>query len=189
MRRLLMVVLIGGALAAAAGLGWRGRSTPAPSERPGAPRAMVPRVSVGLEDATIVLRHQGVRQAEIHARRVTVSADHRLARFVGITRATVYDEAGEPLRVSAGEILLDRETNDFQIRGPVVITSSRGYRLTAPEAEWHHARQQVVFPRGVEVRHGSQKLQARRLVVDAGLTTFDLSGGVDIVFQLEGMRP
>ncbi|HLA23934.1 MAG TPA: hypothetical protein VJ206_00940 [bacterium] len=189
MKRLLMVVVMGGAVLTAVGLGWKGRSAPAPSTRPPAPRASVPRVSVGLQDASIVLRHQGVRQAEIHARRVTVSADLRSARFVGITRAIVFDQAGESLRVSAGEILLDRETNDFQIWGPVVITSSRGYHLTAPEAEWHHARQQVVFPRGVQVRHGRQKLQARRLVVDAGLTTFDLSGGVDIVFQLEGMPP
>lgn len=189
MKRLLMVVLMGGALLAAVGLGWKGRSAPAPAIRPPAPRASVPQVSVGLHDASIVLRKQGVRQAEIHARRVTVSADLRSVRFIGVTRATVFDQAGEPLQVSAGEILMDRETNDLRIRGPVVITSSGGYRLTAPEAQWHHARQQVVFPRGVQVRYGSQEIQARRLVVDAGLTIFDLSGGVNIVFQLEGMRP
>lgn len=189
MRRLLVVALVVGVVLAAAALGWKGRASPAPAQRSSVPRASVPRVSVGLRDASIVLRHKGVRQAEIHARSVTVSTDLRSARFIGITHATVYDEAGEPLRVRAGEILLDRETSDFQIQGAVVITSSRGDRLTAPEARWHQSQQKLVFPRGVHVRYGGQQIEARRLVVDAGLRTFDLSGGVDIVFQLDGMRP
>jgi len=152
-------------------------------------RVPAPQVSVDLAQADLILRHKGARQAEIHAERVLVSKDLRTARFVGIADATVYDPDGEPLRVSAGEIVLDRQTNDLHIRGPVVVTSPRGYRLEAPEARWRHVRQQIVFPRGVEVRHGAQRLQAGRLVVDAGLTSFELSGGVDVVFRLEGMRP
>lgn len=188
MRRLVIAVVLGGAAVAALGLTWKARSAPPPAvSSPAQPAAS--QISVGLQDAGIILRHQGVRQAEIRARRVAVSADLRTARFIGIKRAVVYGASGETLEVTAGEILLNRETNDFTIRGPFVMSSSRGYHLTAPEARWHQGRQQVVFPRGVEVRDGSQRLRAGRLVVDAGLTNFDLSGGVEVEFQLEGMRP
>lgn len=198
MSRFLRATVVAGAVLIASAVGWRTwavrlpPSPPAPqASHDGAsvPQTAVPQVSVGLQGASIVLRHRGVRQAEIRAGSVTVSSDLRTARFVGITRALVYDQAGEPLQVTAGGIVLDRETSNFQIQGPVTITSPRGYRLTASAAEWHHARQQVVFPRGVHVSYRGQELQAGRLVVDAGLTTFDLSGGVDIVFRIEGMRP
>ena len=189
MRRLPAALLLGGAVLVAAVLGWAGRFASAPPPDVSGERAPVPQISVGLQEATLVLRHKGARQAEIHARRVTVSRDLRSARFAGVTSATVYVRSGEALQVSASEILLDRETNNLEIRGPVVITSSRGYRLAAPEAQWRDARQEVIFPRGVQVRRGGQRLQAGRLVVDAALTSFDLSGGVQIVFHLEGMRP
>jgi len=186
-RRVLLGAAVGTALLVALGVGWAWRSGPVPAQR--RPTPPVPRISIGLDDATLVLRHKGVRQAEIRARHVTVSRDLRSARFAGITQATVYDQAGEALRVTAAEILLDRQTNDLRIHGPLTITSTRGYELAASEAQWHDARQQIVFPRGVQVRYGNQTLQAGRLVVDAGLTSFDLSGGVDIVFRLEGTQP
>lgn len=187
MRRLLLVIGAGAVLLAALSVGWRWRSAPTPAHGPPAPP--VPRISIGLDDATLVLRHKGIRQAEIRAERITVSRDLRSARFTGITRATVYDQAGETLRVTAAEILLDRQTNDLRIRGPVVITSPRGYELTASDAQWHDAGQQMVFPSGVQVRYKGQTLRAGRLVVDAGLTSFVLSGGVDIVFRLEATPP
>lgn len=174
-------------LLAGLSVGAKWRSAPTPALNPPAPA--VPRISIGLDDATLVLRQRGVRQAEIRAERVTVSRDLRTARFVGITQAMVYDRAGETLRISAAEILLDRQTNDLRIRGPVVITSPRGYELTASDAEWHDARQQMIFPRGVQVRYRDQTLRAGRLVVDAGLTSFELSGGVDIAFRLEAPPP
>jgi LPS export ABC transporter protein LptC len=183
-KRRLPVALIAVAALAIAAVRWAVREPSPPAQRLPAPQ-----VSVGLEKADLILRHKGTRQAEIHAQRVLVSKDLRTARFVGIAEATVYDPDGEPLRVTAGEIVLDRQTNDLQIRGPVVVTSSRGYRLEAPEARWRHAGQQIVFPRGVQVRQGAQRLQAGRLVVDAGLTSFELSGGVEIIFSLEGVGP
>lgn len=157
---------------------------PSPEAAPPAPG-----ISVGLERADLILRHKGARQAEIHAARVLVSTDLRTARFVGIAEAIVYDPDGAPLYVSAAEIVLDRQTSDLRIHGPVVVTSPRGYRLEAPEARWHHARQQIVFPRGVTVRQGDQRLRAGRLTVDAGLTSFELSDGVEIVFRFDGSRP
>jgi LPS export ABC transporter protein LptC len=186
-RRVLLGIAAGAVLLGALSVGWRWHAASPPPQRSPVPPA--PRISIGLDDATLVLRHRGVRQAEIRAQHVTVSRDLRSARFTGITQATVYDRAGEALHVTAAEILLDRQTNDLRIRGPVVITSPRGYELTASDAQWHDARQQMVFPHGVQVRHGSQTLRAGRLVVDAGLTSFELSGGVDIVFRLEAAPP
>lgn len=185
MRRALAAALLGGVLLGAVLLGWSRRSIPQPAQPPARP----PRVSVGLRDGSIVLRHKGAKQAEIRAARVLVSADLRSARFIDIRRAILFDQGTEALHVTAREIRLNRMTNDLTIEGPVVITSSRGYRLTAPEAQWHHDRQLVIFPRGVRVRYGDQEIQAGRLIVDAGLQRFDLSGGVDITFQLEAMRP
>ena len=183
MRRALAGVLLGVAVSAIAAVWWGTRRPSVPAQQPPAPE-----VSVGLERADLILRHKGAAQAEIHAQRVLVSKDLRTARFIGIAEATVYDPDGEPLRVHAGEIVLDRQTSNLQIRGPVVVTSARGYRLEAPEAQWRHAGQLIVFPRGVVARHGSERLRAGRLVVDAGLTSFELSGGVEIDFRLEG-RP
>jgi LPS export ABC transporter protein LptC len=183
-RRALPAVLALAAVAAVAAAGWVARGPARPAQRLPAPK-----VSVDLQQADLILRHKGARQAEIHAGRVLVSRDLRTARFLEIADATVYDPDGQPLRVTAGEIVLDRQTNDLRIHGPVVVTSPRGYRLEAPEAQWRHAAQQIVFPHGVQVRGGAQRLQAGRLVVDAGLTRFELSGGVEIVFRLEGARP
>lgn len=184
MRCLAAFVVVAAVLLVAAALAWRAGGAPDP-----AVRAPAPRVSIALKEASIVLRQRGTRQAELRARRVSVSADLRTATFSEITQATVYDQAGNALHVRAAQIVLDRPTSDMRIRGPLVITSPRGIRLTAPEARWHHARQELIFPRGVQVRQGAQQLQAGRLVVDAALTRFELSGGVDIVFRLEGMRP
>lgn len=184
MKRVLAIVVLGGVALAGTMLGWRWRSAPAP-----APVSSPPEVSVGLREGSIVLRHKGTKQAEIRAAQVLVSADLRSARFIDITRAILFDQGVEALRVTAREIRMNRVTNDLQIRGPVVLTSSRGYRLTAPEAQWFQERQQVVFPRGAQVHYGGQEIRAGRLVVDVGLETFDLSGGVDIVFQLQGIRP
>lgn len=154
---------------------------------PAAPTgAAPPQVSLGLREGAIVLRHKGVKQAEIHARRVTVSADLHFARLTDITRATIYDKGGPAIELSAREIVMDRRTNDLEIRGPVVVTTTQGHRLAAPAARWNHALQQVVFPQGVVITREGDEIRAGSLVIDSALQTFDLAGGVDIVFRLRG---
>ena len=175
---LVLALLLGVAVA----LAWRVRPAALPTPSAEAP----PQVSLGLREGSIVLRHKGVKQAEIHARRVTVSADLSYARFTGITRATIYDGGEAALEVAAREIVMDRRTNDLEIHGPIVVTSPRGYRLTAPEARWRHALQQVVFPAGVHIMFRQEEIRAGSLVLDSGMRTFDLAGGVDIAFRLEG---
>jgi len=180
-RRMLLGLPLLLALVAA---GWSMRST-APSPSASQPP---PSVSLGLREGSIILRHEGVRQAEIHARRVTVSADLSSARLSGITRATIFDRGEAALELDAQEIVMDRRTNDLEIRGPLVVTSPRGYRLAAPTALWRHAVRQIVFPRGVYITLGHDEIHAGSLVIDSTLQTFDLAGGVDIAFRLGGAQ-
>lgn len=181
---LAFVLLVG-----AAALVWQARPAPlpAPSEQPvAAPSPQ--QLSLRLREGSIVLRHKGLKQAEIQARRVTVSADLSSAQFTDITHARIYDAGDVALDVSAREIVMDRRTNDLQIHGPVIVTSPLGYRLTAPEARWHHALQQVIFPSGVHISLRNEEITAGSLVLDSGMRTFALSSGVDITFRFEEAR-
>ncbi|HEU5299259.1 MAG TPA: LPS export ABC transporter periplasmic protein LptC [bacterium] len=176
-----VVLLLGGAAGVVLWL----RPVPVPAPAAGGP----PQISLGLREGAIVLRHKGVKQAEIRARRVIVSADLHYARLTDIARATIYDKGTPAFELAAREIVMDRRTSDLEIQGPVVVTTTQGYELTAPAARWHHARQQVVFPRGVRITRGPDEIRAGSLVIDGALQTFDLSGGVDITFRLGEAPP
>lgn len=139
--------------------------------------------------ATLVLRHQGQIRAEVHAGRVEVSRDLRFATFKDGPRATLYDRGRVALHVRADEFVVDRQTNNLKARGHLVLTSPQGFQLTAPEAVWVTAQQQLVFPAGIEVRAKDTVIQAARLVVDVGLQSLLLEGGVDITFRLAGGIP
>ena len=156
---------------------------------PPLPQVVRPPIAADARGATLVLRHQGQKQAEVYAGRVEVSRDLRFTTFKGGPRATLYDRERVALRVSADEIVLDRQSNDLRARGHLILTSPEGFRLTAPEVMWVAARQQLIFPSGVEVRTSDTVIQAARLVVDLGLQSLDLEGGVDITFRVAGGIP
>lgn len=169
--------------AGAAALWLRPASVPAPLGQ-----APPPQVSLGLREGDIVLWNKGVKQAEIRAGRVSISADLHHARLTEIARATIYDKGAPAIELAAREIVMDRRTSDLEIRGPVVVTTTEGHRLTAPAARWRHAVQQVVFPQGVHITRGRDEIRAGRLVIDGTLETFELTGGVEIAFHLESSR-
>jgi hypothetical protein len=187
---LLIVVLAGGA-----GLGWHLReraavsdmSSPAPASAPAAERKDPP--AVGIRKAGVVLRREGQKQAEVSADQVEVDREMRVARFIGVPSVVLYDQNKPALRVKAGEILLDRHTDDLTVRGGIEITSMSGDVLKAEEARWVARSQRLVFPRGVEVRLGGHQVRARHLTVDLGLRWLEMKGDVDISFVLqEAMR-
>lgn len=182
-RHRLAAILV--ALLVGVGLGWFLRRPPAGENVGLSPQPP----AIGLREAGIVLRHKGTKQAEVHAARAEVSRDLRYARFVGLANAVFYDNGAIALRFRTQEIIFDRRTNDLIVPGPLEITSPRGDRLLASEARWQHARGRLIFSKGVRMRVGDNEVQASRLVVDAGLRTFDLDGGVDIVFPLTGASP
>ncbi len=97
--------------------------------------------AIGAAQTTLIVRHLGQKQAEVHAGRVEVSGDFRYATFKGVAFAAFYDRGAETLRVSADEIIYARQTNDLLARGHLILTSPEGYRLSAPEARWAAAPQ------------------------------------------------
>lgn len=180
MRRLRLLLPVVTLLAGIA-VGWFLRHPPAAEDvRPAEPPA------IGLRETNIVLRHKGVKQAEVQAEHVEVSRDLRYAVFRQIAQVVLYDKGRISLRLSSDDIILDRHTNDFVARGRVEITSPQGDRLVAPEAHWINAKQQMAFPKGVRMKLGDNEVEAPRLIVDTGLQIFDLEGGVDVTFHLRG---
>lgn len=161
--------------------------SPAPAAR--ADPEASPELSLRLREGSIILRHGGIKQAQIRARRVTVSADLRFTRLSDITQATIYQEGAPALDVSAQEIVMDRRTSDLEIRGPVVVTFVQGYRLTAPSARWRHALQHVMFTDGVHIWGRGEEIVAASLMIDVGRQLFELAGNVDITFRLGGAGP
>lgn len=127
MRRL----IAGGALlAAAAGAWWIVRA-----DHPDAERAPDP-MSMRVSQATIVLRHRGVKQAEIAADRVEVSADRRTTTFVGGARTVFFNGTAPAVTATGGRIVLDRATQSVRVEGGLRITTARGETLTAQAASW-----------------------------------------------------
>jgi len=182
--RAVVILIAGTFLAGVAFAAWRWAA-------PGQIDQALPRptVSVGLSGGSIVLRHRGVKQAEIRAGRVIVTTDLRYARLSDITQATFFDQGKAALWVTAREIVMDRQSSDLEIHGPVSIRSAEGQRLTAPEAKWQHALQRVIFPAGVHITFEGQDIRAGTLVVDTALRVFDLTEGVDIAFRLKSDTP
>lgn len=127
MRRL----MAGGALlAAAAGAWWIVRA-----DRPDAERAPEP-MSMRVSQATIVLRHRGVKQAEIAADRVEVSADRRTTTFVGGARTVFFNGTAPAVTATGGRVVLDRAAQSVRVEGGLRITTARGETLTAQAASW-----------------------------------------------------
>ncbi len=172
------------ALVVGLALGWSLRRPP----QPATPRpAQLP--AIGLHQATIVLRHQGARQAEVHADRVEVSRDLRYATFSGTPTAIVFSDGRDAFRVRGSSIVLDRQTSNVLVQGPVEVTSARGERLTAGTVRWLNAARQLVFQDRVMMTAGDQELVAEELTIDVGQQTLDFSGGVDVAFRLESVKP
>lgn len=112
------------------------------AERPAVEPPREP-VSVRVLEAKLVVRHQGVRQAEIEADRVEVSADRRTATFTG--RSTMVLYAGDlPVLTATGErIVHDRSTQGVRAEGGLRLTTPDGVTLVARTATWD-AQSQVV---------------------------------------------
>jgi len=163
--------------------------TPAPAASLPVVSASPPAPALRLRGTSLVLRHRGVKQAEVRADAVEVSRDLRYARFTGAARLTLFDRGAVALRAAADEVVLDRQTNDLTARGNLVITAPSGYRLSAPKAIWSQATQQLTLPAGIEMRTPDAELRADRLVIAVREMTFLLAGAVDITFQVPAGVP
>ncbi len=152
---------------------------PAPAPAP-APSS---RSMAELRGTTLVVRSAGQKQLEVSADRVSLSSDQRYAVFSGTVRAALHLRGGVALRLSAAEVILDRQRQDLRISGPLELTSAEGYRLTAPEASWNAARRRLVFGRGIEMSAGSS-IRANRLTLDPDAQSLLLEGDVQITFTL-----
>lgn len=137
---------------------------------------------ISLHEAQIILRQRGEKLAALYAAQVDVSPDARYAIFKGGAAGDLYDNGRVSLRLHAGEIVLDRQTNDLLVHGPLEITSSQGDRLRGEGARWDNATQRLVLSKDVWITMGSTQAHASRLTVDTSLQTLDLEGGVDVRF-------
>jgi LPS export ABC transporter protein LptC len=144
--------------------------------------------AIGLHQASIVVRHQGERQAEVKAERVTISRDLRYATFSGDPRITVFSEEREAFRVRGSRIVLDRQTGNVSVQGPVEVVSARGERLIAGSARWIDATQHLVFEQRVVMEAGDQEVVAEQLTIDVRQRTLDFSGSVDVAFRPKGVK-
>jgi LPS export ABC transporter protein LptC len=146
-------------------------------------------VAIGLHQASIIVRHQGERQAEVRAERVEVSRDLRYVTFSGIPTITVFSQERGAFYVRGSRIVLDRQTGDVAVQGPVEVASTQGERLMAGTARWNSAAQQLVFEQRVTMATGDQELVAEQLAIDIRQETMDFSGAVDVAFRPKGVRP
>jgi lipopolysaccharide export system protein LptC len=172
------------ALLFAIAVGWSLR----PLQQPGAQQP-TQFLALGLHRASIVVRHQGERQAEVRAERVEVSRDLRYATFSGIPTITVFFQEREAFYVRGSRIVLDRQTGDVAVQGPVEVASMQGERLMAGTARWTSAEQQLIFEQRVTMATGDQELVAEQLAIDVRQQTMDFSGAVDVAFRLKGLSP
>ena len=181
--RSLVLTVAGGALAIGLAVGLMLNRPNAVEQTP----AQFPAIS--LYQASIFLRHHGQKQAELHSERVEVSRDLRYATFTGNPTAVVFEAGREVLRIRGSRIVLDRQTNDVTVHGPVEVITAQGGRLSAGTAQWSNVAQQIVFQQAVMMALGDQELTAEQLTIDVGNQVLDLSGGVDIAFHMEGAKP
>jgi LPS export ABC transporter protein LptC len=172
------------ALLFALAVGWSLRHPPQPDAQ-----ELTQFAAIGLHQASIVVRHEGERQAEVRAERVEVSRDLRYATFSGIPTITMFSQDREAFRVRGSRIVLDRQTGDVVVQGPVEVASMRGERLMAGAASWTNAAQQLVFEQHVTMTAGDQELIAEQLAIDVRQQTMDFSGAVDVAFRLNDVRP
>ncbi|MGH2626026.1 MAG: hypothetical protein ACRDHY_05185 [Anaerolineales bacterium] len=161
-------------------------ASPPPRAEPATTRATAQpnRNMAELRDTTLVVRSAGQKQLEVSADRVSLSTDQRYAVFSGTVRAALHLRGAVALRVSAAEVVLDRQRNDLRINGPLELTSAEGYRLTAPEASWDAARRRLLFLRGIEVKAAGSSIRANRLTLDPDTESLLLEGDVQVAFTL-----
>ncbi len=124
-------------LAAAAGVWWIAHTDQLDAERPPEP------VALRVTDATIVLRHQGAKQAEITADRVEVSADRQVTTFTGRTRAVFFEGDAPSLTLTGGRIIYDRTRQAVRVEGGLSITTARGETLRAQAGTWDQESEAV----------------------------------------------
>ncbi len=176
--------LITAAVLVGLGLGWILHRPPLAVEH--AP-AQLP--AIGLQQASIVLRHRGEKQAEVRADWVEVSRDLRYVMFGGNPAIVVFSAGEDIFRIHGGRIVLDRHTSDVTVHGPVEVASPRGGYLRAGAASWINAMQRLVFEQGVTMTLDDQELTAEQVTIDVGQQVLNFSGGVDVAFYLEGAKP
>ncbi|OFX29609.1 MAG: hypothetical protein A2Z07_09760 [Armatimonadetes bacterium RBG_16_67_12] len=109
-------------------------------------------------EAKLVVRHQGVRQAEIEADRVEVSADRRTTTFTGRSRMVLF--AGDlPVLAATGErITYDRSTQGVRAEGGLRLTTPDGATLVARTATWDAQSQVIVLAGDVQVTFPLRRL-------------------------------
>lgn len=150
MRRLLVVAAILGVVGGAAW--WFVRAEGPVTEPPREP------VSLRVLDARLVVRRLGVRQAEIEAERVEVSADRRTTTFTGRPRMTLF-VGDRPVLTAAGErIMYDRSTQAVRAEGGLRLTTPDGAALVARTAAWNAESQVVELAGDVEVTFPIRRL-------------------------------
>ncbi|MDR7420603.1 MAG: hypothetical protein QN178_17020 [Armatimonadota bacterium] len=120
------------------------------AERPVAEPVREP-VSARLLDARLVVRHQGIRYAEITAQRVEVSADRRATTFTGRPRIVLYAGDRRVLVATGARMVYDRPTQAVRAEGGLRLTTPEGASLAARTAIWDPQSQVIELAGDVDV--------------------------------------
>jgi hypothetical protein len=160
-----------------------------PDARPDGEQAATPRPPVELRDVAIVLRHAGHKQGEVRAERVTVSQDHRSISLTGRPRLTLISDSGDTVHAQGVRIVIDRDTGDVTVDGPVHATTSRGDQVVAGAARWNNRTRILELRSGVRMWHKGRQLRAEKVLIDTNQLLIDLVGNVEVWFPLDGVEP
>lgn len=136
-----------------------------------------------------VINDQGELVMEISGETVTMSADQRKVVFTG-GKAKYLESGQESLRMEAGEIEYDMQTEDFTLVGGLKIETKDGMSVQAPKVQWYRAKSasgrsrkspSFEFPDGVLVtsRDGN-RLEANYMQADRELTYMEYVGHVKL---------
>ena len=130
-------------------------------------------------DENVVMRvvdDTGEMSMELTGEEVRLTTDQKKAVFIG-AQATYYEDGQESIRMDAGRIDYDMDTEDFLLSDGLHIETNDGMIVDAPEVVWYRVKNRASgsgakapsfsFPQGVSVANYDKQNGQQQFAVEA----------------------
>lgn len=148
--------------------------------------ADVPEQGIGFSNTQVKGWKNGIQQWEITTGRLIDDQEKNQIRIDAIQNVTVYQDGKPFVDVKAAEALWNKETNDLELWGEIVVYRKGEPVFKTTRLHWNAGSQELVAPERVELQAEESVVKADRLVASAKDESAKLVGNV--VVEMPGGR-
>ena len=147
---------------------------PPPTEKFNPPSEMT------YETNSIVEEENGRKIFELNSAKMVVDAVTQNAELEGIN-AKFYQEDGSFVKLKAKVGTYNRKNGNVHVEGNVVVTDSKGAKLTSGKLDWNAKKEVLVATQKVKISKDDMRAYGDRAEATNGLRHFKLQGNARVL--------